>query len=831
MKSAPLAASYRLAVVFVLMGWASTALLAQNNPVPLINQPLVPDAAAPGEPGLTLVVNGTGFVPGSVVSWNGSALSTHFVSDSQLTATVPASDVSAPGTASVTVANPGPGGGSSNVAFFAIATAASAVSFSASTVAVGQGPAALVAGDFNGDGKLDLAVANSAGASVSILLGNGGATFASPVNYVIGANASSIVAGDFNNDGKLDLVVGNSILLGNGDGTFQPYVALAIAGMVAADFNGDGNLDLAALAETSTGSPVISVALGNGDGTFRAAINSATMVQVGAVGSLSVNAGDFNGDGKLDLAVAGQFIDGEDSGGLFIQLGNGDGTFSLVAGLGVSGLSIFFNPTWVGLGDFNGDGKLDLGVTSCYTRDILAVSYPILLGQGDGNFTAAAGGTPPAGNFACPASGVLADFNGDGKLDLAAVNPPQLLPPGPDDNTVSILLGNGDGSLRTPVEFPTGSFPFSAAAGDFNGDGRLDLAVANDADNTVSIFLQQLVPADLSPDSLTFGPVNVGSTTAAQTISVSNVGSTALEITGISTTADFAETTNCSTSLASAATCTISVTFTPAVAGETTGTLTFSYSGAGSPQSVPLYGTGGGAMVALSTAALQFGYHEINVPSLPQMVTLTNTGSLPLAISSIAISYSLGNSGFTQTNTCGSSVAAGASCVISVTFDPPTAEPLVAANLNIMDNAAGGEQLVTLAGQPTATAVLVSPSSLAFGNQAVETTSAAQTITLANAGNTPLTLRKILSSPREFFQQTNTCPETLTLTPGTSCFILVTFKPASEGPRKGFLFIIDSSTPRHLQLVPLSGTGDSSGLVPRHGHPAFGGRGFRGARP
>src|ERR1700674_231273 len=196
------------------------------NPVPLINQPLVPTAASPGGPGFTLTLNGTGFVSGSVVNWNGSARTTTFVSTSQLTATLFASDIATAGTASVTVRNPSPGGGTSNVMFFDVSSPASTVTFSSFVQNLGFAASGnIITADFNGDGKLDLA--GLTGSSVWIALGNGDGTFQTPGTFTTGQSGTSLLAADFNNDGKPDLAVSNttndtiSILLGNGDGTFQ----------------------------------------------------------------------------------------------------------------------------------------------------------------------------------------------------------------------------------------------------------------------------------------------------------------------------------------------------------------------------------------------------------------------------------------------------------------------------------------------------------------------------------------------------------------------------------------------------------------------------------
>ena len=148
-----------ISVSLALIGWSKpvtgmSTVTGIANPVPLINQPLIPDAIAPGGPGFTLTVNGTGFVSGSAVNWNGSTRATIFVNSSQLTASILAPDIATASTASITVANPSPGGGSSNVVFLPVSNASSSVSFSSLEAAAGTTAASVLTADFNGDGKL-----------------------------------------------------------------------------------------------------------------------------------------------------------------------------------------------------------------------------------------------------------------------------------------------------------------------------------------------------------------------------------------------------------------------------------------------------------------------------------------------------------------------------------------------------------------------------------------------------------------------------------------------------------------------------------------------------
>jgi hypothetical protein len=660
----------KLAIVLcaVLVGLVSAVSYAQA-PVPFINLPLMPDATAPGGSQFTLTVNGTGFVSNSVVNWNGSALATQFVSGSKLTAIVPAADVATKGTGWVTVVNPAPGGGTSNVAFFAVApNEGNSVEFTLAWYpAVGELPESAAVGDFNGDGKLDLAVANVLSNTVSILLGDGKGNFTLASSPVVGGEPQSVAVGDFNGDGKLDLAVANwsgntvSILLGDGTGNFTLASSPAIDGPVfvaVGDFNGDGKLDLA----VADGQNTISILLGDGTGNFTLASSPAV-----AGFPVSVAVGDFNGDGKLDLAVA----DGQNT--ISILLGDGTGNFTLAYSPAVGS-----GPESVVAGDFNGDGKLDLAVASGRSQTV-----SILLGDGTGNFTLAS--SPGVGCWPCTVA--AGDFNGDGKLDLAVANSYGI--------KVFILLGDGTGHFTLASSPVVGSQPYSLAVGDFNGDGKLDLATGNnyDPDNTVSIVLQGRFPSvTLSPTSLTFGTQLIGTSSSPLPVTLTNNGKAALDIHKIATSRNSSETNNCPSSVPPKGQCTIYVSFVPDARGKLNGTVTIKDNAANSPQAVPL--TGVGTVVSLLPSSLNFGDQKVGTTSQPQTVTLTNLGKGAVAILLIHFNGALD---FAQTNNCGSSVPPGGTCTISVTFTPKY-KKLRIATLDVSDNGGGSPQKVALSG-------------------------------------------------------------------------------------------------------------------------------------
>jgi hypothetical protein len=350
-----------------------------------------------------------------------------------------------------------------------------------SNPSVGNLPGFIVAGDFNGDGNLDLAVGiNNTSNPVAILLGDGKGNFTPVTSSPITVSGNPILVQDFNGDGIPDLLLSNSstglltVLLGNGDGTFtakgSPVATnYGVFPVVAADFNGDGIPDLAA-----AGGYYLIILLGNGDGTFTQMPITSSIAGADMFNSMVV--ADFNGDGIPDLATVDVFES------VSIFLGNGDGTFKAGSSITLSTVSSGSALT-LASGDFNGDGKPDLAVPIYGSSSSVA----ILLGNGDGTFHAASGSPFAAGAWANRLA--IGDFNGDGVTDLFAGAQTS-------GTNIFIFLGNGDGTF---VPTPTGSTNLpccsQTAFGDFNGDGVTDLASSDSYNGVANVLLTALKQA------------------------------------------------------------------------------------------------------------------------------------------------------------------------------------------------------------------------------------------------------------------------------------------------------------------------------------------------
>ncbi|HYL62253.1 MAG TPA: FG-GAP-like repeat-containing protein [Candidatus Methylomirabilis sp.] len=369
---------------------------------------------------------------------------------------------------------------------------------------VGVGPVALTAADFRSNGLLDLAVVNEIDNTLTILTNQGSGTFAqanSPTSLgapraSTPAIAPAIASATLSSTGFADLLITDpvadavTVLLSNGDDTFKLAAGSPIAlgnqpsAIVTGDFNADGNQDFIV---TNFKDNTISVFLGNGDGTFRQAAGSPFALPSGVAGPIAMTATDFNGDGKLDLAIVNQTTNS-----VSILLGDGDGTFTQAAN---SPIAVGKVPVAIASGDVNLDTHPDIAVLNQADNTV-----SVLLGNGDGTFTAAP--SSPLTTGQTPTGIAIADFNGDGNLDIAVT--------APQTDSVAVFLGLGQGSFAPAFELPVGTNPTAILAANLTGGTLADVAIT---DNPAGVAGQ--VTVILSPASL-FSTVGGGAGVAQQ---------------------------------------------------------------------------------------------------------------------------------------------------------------------------------------------------------------------------------------------------------------------------------------------------------------------------
>jgi hypothetical protein len=358
------------------------------------------------------------------------------------------------------------------------------------TFAAGLNPVGVAVGDYNGDGKSDMAVANNAAVGmISILLSNGDGTFGTPVSYPAGAYPIDAVAGDLNGDGKIDLAVAGTsgtvnVLLGNGDGTFGAVASYA-AGLNAhsikvGDFNNDTIPDIATMNYGSA-----SVLLGNGDGTFQTALTASLPGN-----NINMVVGDFNRDGNLDMATSNT----TSIGAISVLSGHGDGSFGQP-----TSYYAYSAPVYLACGDFNHDGYDDFCVANSYA----ATAMSVVMNKGDGTYA-----PPVTYNIAQTGWEIeVADFNNDGNQDFAVRGSSQYM----------VGLGKGDGTFFAPVSYPTSAGRFEMGThGDFNADGAVDFAYP--ATNGVTVLMN--ANTDMGNTAVGFQVTMPSSTTAGSSLPI-----------------------------------------------------------------------------------------------------------------------------------------------------------------------------------------------------------------------------------------------------------------------------------------------------------------------
>ncbi len=675
---------------------------------------------------------------------------------------------------------------------------------------------AITAGDVNGDGKPDLVVAsNVSGDGIYVLLGNGDGTFQSPVFYQQGSNSgamavaigqlvkndhgdvvmgtgngayvyinngdgtfktppvlygpswiNSIVITDINGDKKNDLVVSSYsssavwTMLGNGKGGFTAGESFATDGypnnVVLADFNGDHKLDFAT---SNNAGQLETVALGNGDGTFRSS-QSYGYTWGGTVAQIAT--ADMNNDGNLDIVEAG----GGTGVGITVLLGSSHGAFGSPISTAVScGQANRGGVTYIALGDVNGDHKVDVvanttnsGGGGCSNNEVA-----VLLGAGNGKFKAPV--YYSTGTTQQSYSVTLADLRGDGRLDILTSN---------GDGSLSVLLNNGKGVYGTAnvITGASGTEAASIAAGDFNNDGKLDIALTNYGATAVNLLLGNGDGTFQAP-IVTPSVINPVGFTAAD---FNHDGKLDLAISSWDDSGSFV-----------------------ILTGKGDGTFT-----AGTPYN---FGTWEQCYPSGGSNPYWIGAADLN-----------QDGKLDLAL---AVQYSACDTEYSGQNTWGAALVYTGNGDGTFNLDEgPWVGGVDNSGIALGDFNSDGMIDMAVAGNAAWTSqdwvtimlnntqpVSVSPLALTYKAQAVETKSAAQTVLFTNDETTSLAVSKVAlggTDPGDFSFK-SACPSSLLA--GAYCSVTVTFEPTTTGTRTATLSITDGAG---TQNVSLTGTGEET---------------------
>ncbi|HXN64110.1 MAG TPA: choice-of-anchor D domain-containing protein [Candidatus Acidoferrales bacterium] len=676
-------------------------------------------------------------------------------------------------------------------------------------------------------------------------------------NVFIADSANSLIRELVAVNGTIHSFAGNGTLGLSGDGSSPIDASLNLPTGVALD--GVGDIYIAdsknnVIREVVKSTGIIQTAAGrtsgsggNGNGATSAPLNDPTGVFVDPAGNLFIADTGNNvirevvaatgniqtiSTGAVTLSSpTGVFVDGmgdifiADTGNNVIReipgTGPNAGQIKTVAGNGTAGYSgdggaatqaELHSPESVAV-----DGLGDIFIADTgnnVVREVVASSGNIktVAGNGTAGYTGN-GGAATSAELNQPA-GVLLDASGD--VFIADTGNSVIREVAVSTGNIQTVAGNGtanfsgDGGPATQASL---NMPAGIA---FSTQGDLYIAdTANDRIREVAGMVS--VPGvSLSAQSLTFTSEVNGTTSPGQSVTITNSGAAPLQVYNVTiagtNVSDFAATNTCTAPLAPQGTCTATVTFTPQANGPRSAILAIADNAPGSPQMVSL--TGGGTFpVTLTPGGLSFPLQFTGTKSSTQTATLTNNQNIGLNNISVSIldtNDANVNPNFTQTNTCGTSLPAGGTCTISVTFAPAAGgtsnNGAIAAILSVTDNAVNSPQQIGLSGIASSSTATPSPTSLTFGVQTVDVASATQVVTISNTGPQPLTVSgvSITGADDGDFSQTNTCTTAAIASNGT-CKVTVTFSPIAPGTRTAFLTLTDSAGDSP-QNVPLTGT-------------------------